>query len=387
MAGRGTDIILGGNAEKLIEHACAKLPEEATDAEKQAIADKIRAECIQGKEKVLQAGGLMIIGTERHESRRIDNQLRGRCGRQGDPGKSRFFLSLEDDLMRLFGGERIKNLAQRFGMEDGEVIEARLVTRSIRKAQKKVEDRNFEIRKYVIKYDDVMNKQREVIYRLRNDLLEGENPEEAFKAMAWNVFEDCTQAYLIPKVSPEDWDILGLEVNLFNSFNLRTTVEIPAEGDVEYAIDTIQKDLWKQIEEWYSERKGLSPTEEYWLALMRYIMLKNVDSKWMDHLLTMDHLKDSIGLRGYGGKDPLQEYQKDGFELFEEMYASLEREIVARIFRVEIVADQQRPMLKKRKMDIKPQSSAPPPSVGSSRRERRAQEHKKGRKPLYVRNK
>ncbi|MBW7940198.1 MAG: preprotein translocase subunit SecA, partial [Candidatus Omnitrophica bacterium] len=205
MAGRGTDIILGGNAEKLIEHACAKLPEEATDAEKQAIADKIRAECIQGKEKVLQAGGLMIIGTERHESRRIDNQLRGRCGRQGDPGKSRFFLSLEDDLMRLFGGERIKNLAQRFGMEDGEVIEARLVTRSIRKAQKKVEDRNFEIRKYVIKYDDVMNKQREVIYRLRNDLLEGENPEEAFKAMAWNVFEDCTQAYLIPKVSPEDW--------------------------------------------------------------------------------------------------------------------------------------------------------------------------------------
>lgn len=386
MAGRGTDIILGGNAEKLIEQANQKMPEDTPEEERQAAAARIREACAKGRDTVLNAGGLMIVGTERHESRRIDNQLRGRCGRQGDPGKSRFFLSLEDDLMRLFGGERIKNLAQRFGMEDGEVIEAKLVTRSIRKAQKKVEDRNFEIRKYVIKYDDVMNKQREVIYRLRNDLLEGENPEEAFLAMAWNVFEDTTAMYLLPKVSPEDWDLTGLETNLFNCFNLKPQIEIPEQGDIDQAIETMQRDLWQQVQDWYQQRKQQSPTEEYWLQLMRYIMLKNVDSKWMDHLLTMDHLKDSIGLRGYGGKDPLQEFQKDGFDLFEQMYNSLEREVVGRMFRVEIVADAKQPTMKRRRMEIKPQSSAPPPSGNLNRRQRRAQDHKKGKKPLYVRN-
>ncbi|MCA9440146.1 MAG: preprotein translocase subunit SecA, partial [Candidatus Omnitrophica bacterium] len=168
MAGRGTDIVLGGNAEKMIEDELAKLPEDTPEDQIKKIKDRIHEECRKGREIVLEAGGLMIIGTERHESRRIDNQLRGRSGRQGDPGVSRFYLSLEDDLMRLFGGERMKKVAERLGMEDGEVIEAKLVTRSIRKAQKKVEDRNFEIRKYVIKYDDVMNKQREVIYKLRN---------------------------------------------------------------------------------------------------------------------------------------------------------------------------------------------------------------------------
>ncbi|MCG3196506.1 MAG: preprotein translocase subunit SecA [Candidatus Omnitrophica bacterium] len=391
MAGRGTDIILGGNPDKLIDAGFAKLSEEVTETQRKELAERIRRECEEGRQKVLTAGGLMIIGTERHESRRIDNQLRGRCGRQGDPGLSRFFLSLEDDLMRLFGGERIQRVANRFGMEDGEVIEAKLVTRSIRKAQKKVEDRNFEIRKYVIKYDDVMNRQREVIYGLRNDLLEGENPEEAFLGMAFNVFEGVCEGYLDPKTPPEDWDMEGFNNALFNSFNLKPRVEIPSEGSLDSAIETLQRDLWDQIQHWYRQRKAAAPSEEYWLYLMRFIMLKNVDGKWMDHLLTMDHLKDSIGLRGYAGKDPQQEYQREGFELFELMYLSLEREIVSRMFRVEIVAEGERPRHQRpRQMQLQhhaPPTSAPsgPPPVNRAQRRRQAKQ--KGKKPLYVRNK
>jgi preprotein translocase subunit SecA len=336
MAGRGTDIILGGNPEKLIEEDLAALGPEAPEEKKQETIQRIRKECAEGKAKVLEAGGLMIIGSERHESRRIDNQLRGRCGRQGDPGRSRFFLSLEDDLMRLFGGERIQKLAERFGMEDGEVIEAKLVDKSIRKAQKKVEDRNFDIRKYVIKYDDVMNKQREVIYRLRNDLLEGVDPEEAFKDMSWNVYDDLSQSYFDKKQAPEEWDLESYETNLQNFFNLKPRIELPDAPNMDIAIEELEKDIWTQIEAWYEERKAMAPSPEDWKSLMHFIMLTTLDQKWKDHLLTMDHLKDSIGLRSYGGKDPQQEYSREGFEMFQEMYSSLERETVGRMFRVQI---------------------------------------------------
>ncbi|MCA9412739.1 MAG: preprotein translocase subunit SecA [Candidatus Omnitrophica bacterium] len=340
MAGRGTDIVLGGNAEKMIEDELAKLPEDTPEDQIKKIKDRIHEECRKGREIVLEAGGLMIIGTERHESRRIDNQLRGRSGRQGDPGVSRFYLSLEDDLMRLFGGERMKKVAERLGMEDGEVIEAKLVTRSIRKAQKKVEDRNFEIRKYVIKYDDVMNKQREVIYKLRNDLLEGENPEEPFMEMAWNVFDDTSQTFIDRKTPPDEWDIDKIQSNFANFFNLKPEVELGEGVNLDQQIENLERSIWKRIEEWYQERKEQAPNEEEWRHLMRHVMLWTVDTKWKDHLLTMDHLKDSINLRGYAGKDPQQEYQKEGFALFQRMYANLEQEIVARMFRVELVKDE-----------------------------------------------
>ena len=340
MAGRGTDIVLGGNPDNMLENEVAKLGDDPPEDEVKKIENRIRGECKEGRETVLEAGGLMIIGTERHESRRIDNQLRGRSGRQGDPGVSRFYLSLEDDLMRLFGGERMKNVAERLGMEDGEVIEAKLVTRSIRKAQKKVEDRNFEIRKYVIKYDDVMNKQREVIYKLRNDLLEGEDPEQPFLEMAWNVFDDTSQTVIDRKNPYDEWDIDKIQGTFFNYFNLKPDIELGDGANLDQQIENLERDVWKRIEDWYQERKGQAPSEEEWKHLMRHVMLWTVDTKWKDHLLTMDHLKDSINLRGYAGKDPQQEYQKEGFAQFEQMYANLEQEIVARMFRVEIVKDE-----------------------------------------------
>ena len=343
MAGRGTDIVLGGNPDKLVEEELSALPEDALESQRKGIEERIRAECKEGREKVLEAGGLMIVGSERHESRRIDNQLRGRCGRQGDPGSSRFFLSLGDDLMRLFGGERIQRIADRFGMEEGEVIQAKLVDKSIRRAQKKVEDRNFEIRKYVIKYDDVMNKQREVIYRLRDELLEGEDPEEAFKGMAWNVFDDLAKAYLDPKQSPEDWDLIELGNSIFDSFNLKTDIVIPDTPNIEIAVEEIERELWSKIEDLYEERKSLAPSEEDWRQMVRYITLGTLDHKWKDHLLTMDHLKEGIGLRGYGGKDPQQEYSREGFEMFQEMYTSLERDVVRSIFRV-VMAKEEGPV-------------------------------------------
>jgi len=337
MAGRGTDIVLGGNPDKMVEDELSRLPKEASDEDRKKKEEQIRSECKAGRDTVVDAGGLMIVGTERHESRRIDNQLRGRSGRQGDPGSSQFFLSLEDDLMRLFGGERIQNIATRFGMAEGEVIQAKLVSRSIRKAQKRVEDRNFEIRKYVIKYDDVMNKQREVIYGLRNELLEGNDPEETFQTMAWDVFDDTAQGFFDRKVAPEDWDLDSFNGNLFQVFNLKVDVSLPQGGDIESAIEETERIIWKQIEDWYEERKSKAPSIEEWRHLMQYIMLVTVDHKWKDHLLTMDHLKDSIGLRGYAGKDPQQEYAREGFEQFEQMYASLGREVVSRMFHVEMV--------------------------------------------------
>jgi preprotein translocase subunit SecA len=372
MAGRGTDIILGGNPEKLIEEEVSRLGEEAPEEQQREIENRIRKECAEGRETVLEAGGLMIVGSERHESRRIDNQLRGRCARQGDPGLSRFFLSLQDDLMRLFGGERIQRIAERFGMEEGEVIEARLVDKSIRRAQKKVEDKNFEIRKYVIKYDDVMNKQREVIYKLRNELLEGEDPEEAFVGMQWDVFDTISQSHLDPKISADDWDLKSYGESLFHQFNLRVEPELPEAPNLEIATEDLERDIWERIKGYYEERKGLAPSEEDWKGLMRFIMLNTLDHKWKDHLLTMDHLKDSIGLRGYAGKDPQQEYSREGFELFQEMYSSLEREVVARMFRVEIRRNVE-PVNRRMKRAIPGFSRGPQAATGPISTRRRSQ--------------
>ncbi len=294
-------------------------------------------------EGVVELGGLHVLGTERHESRRIDNQLRGRCGRQGDPGSSRFYLSLEDDLLRIFGGEKIKALAERFGMGDGEVLEHRMVTKAIENAQKRVEAHHFEMRKHILKYDDVMNKQREVIYGIRQDLLHDGNPEEYF----WEMVED-TIDYVVDMAFPDPRDQDSWQPDNFKS-SLRTyfNIIVPfGENVLEFMgiepgmkRDEIVEQITAKVREKYDQRvQKYGPEMARWL--MSVIVLRTLDSKWKEHLYTMDHLKDSVGLRAYGQKDPLQEYQREGYALFEDTYQRIQYQSVSHWFHVEITREE-----------------------------------------------
>jgi preprotein translocase subunit SecA len=293
-------------------------------------------------EGVVDLGGLHIVGTERHESRRIDNQLRGRAGRQGDPGSSRFFLSLEDDLMRIFGGDRIKSLAERFGMAEGEVLEHKMVSRAIENAQKRVEGHHFEMRKHILKYDDVMNKQREVIYTIRQDLLKGEDPVEDFREMT-EVAIDHVMAKALPDIrDQETWDQDRLRILLRETFDIivpfgeKPFSWLGIEGGMKE--DEIYDIIEKKVVERTAQRVEKFG-EELAKWLMAVIMLRTVDAKWKDHLYSMDHLKDSVGLRAYGQKDPLQEYQREGFAAFQEMYDYLQVQSVSTWFHVEVSRD------------------------------------------------
>jgi preprotein translocase subunit SecA len=290
MAGRGTDIVLG--------------------------------------EGVAQLGGLHIVGTERHEARRIDNQLRGRAGRQGDPGSSRFYLSLEDDLMRIFGSDRISGVMQRLGMEEGVPIEHKLVTRSIEHAQKQVETRNFEIRKHLLEYDDVMNKQREAIYGLRRKVLEETSHSEYILELVEDILKYQIEQRIPERSDPRDWDLEGLETDLHSQFNLEVDREKLMElGDA----DQIQDFLFQKIEQLYTDKKA-TIGEDRWNFHERMLMLHVIDSQWKDHLYALDHLKEGIGFRGYGQRDPLVEYKKESFTLFEEMMNRMEDDIVRYVF-------------------------------------------------------
>ena len=282
-------------------------------------------------EGIAESGGLHIVGTERHESRRIDNQLRGRSGRQGDPGSSRFFLSLEDNLMRIFGGERIKNIAERMGMAEGEVLEHKMVSKAIASAQKRVEGHHFDIRKQIIKYDDVMNKQREVIYFMRNDLLRGENPMDDLWAMATAVIGHVVETYA-PGRDQGDWDIDGIGGSIRNYFNLVP----PEEMDVETWLGIDAEDTDAELDEKitamirsFFDAKVEAIGEEIAASLVSQLMLRIIDTKWKDHLRNMDHLKDGIHYQSYAQKDPLVEYQKRGFDMFEAMYWSTQCDIVS----------------------------------------------------------
>lgn len=290
MAGRGTDIVLGPG-----------------------VADH---------------GGLHIVGTERHEARRIDNQLRGRAGRQGDPGSSRFYLSLEDDLMRIFGSDRIAPMMQRLGMEEGVPIEHKLVTRSIEHAQKQVESRNFEIRKHLLEYDDVMNKQRETVYGLRRKVLEENSHTEYILDLAEDILRYQIEQRCPEKSDPRDWDITNLMNDLRAQFNVELDQErIRSAEHMEHIFEYINEELKKQ----YEERKS-SAGEERWSMHERLLMLHVIDSQWKDHLYALDHLKEGIGFRGYGQRDPLVEYKKESFTLFEEMMNRMEEDIVRYVF-------------------------------------------------------
>ena len=299
-------------------------------------------------EGVAEAGGLYVLGTERHESRRIDNQLRGRSGRQGDPGASHFFLSLEDDLLRIFGGEKIKALAERFGMEEGEVLAHGMVSKAIENAQKRVEAHHFDIRKHILKYDDVMNKQREVVYGIRQDLLHGEAPDEYF----WNmVLETIDFVIDITIGDPRDQDTWEID-NLKNQLRIHFGIIIPFGEDVLQWLgleagmkkEEIAEIVEEKVREVYGKRvEKFGQEMARWL--MSVIMLRTIDSRWKEHLYTMDHLKDSVGLRAYGQKDPLQEYQREGYIHFEEMYAGIQRQSVSSWFHVEVSREDARQQL------------------------------------------
>ncbi len=307
MAGRGTDIMLGGNPEMLIK----QLPEEERNGPK---AEEIRRRCKEEHDKVVALGGLHIIGTERHESRRIDNQLRGRAGRQGDPGYTRFYLSLEDDLMRIFGGERMQQMLGKLGFQKGEVIEHPWVTKAIENAQKKIEARNFEIRKQLLEYDDVMNKQREVIYAQRREILFADDVRDLIEDMQAHYAAQLVAEFLVGPV--DDWDLAGLKQALAERLGIEADPkawlaeeEVQTAEDVQARIvEAMQKALAAKEEQLGSEQMR---------ALEKFVVLSVLDHEWKDHLLAMDHLRQSVGLRGYAQKQPIQEYKREAFELFQ----------------------------------------------------------------------
>ncbi len=333
MAGRGTDIILGGNPEGLARSEAD--PHNEPDAHAAALA-KYRQKCAGEKEKVLGAGGLFILGTERHEARRIDNQLRGRSGRQGDPGASRFILSLEDDLMRIFASDRLRELMRRLGMDEDIPIESRMVTRSIERAQKQVEGRNFETRKHLLKYDDVMNKQRESVYRLRRDILEGRNVRDWILRASRDIVGAAIDANCPEEKHFDEWDRDGLERELKEMFGLSL-----ADGDVAWEQATrpgLEQALTAAMEARYETRRTTLGDDAF-ERLEKYILISVLDAQWKDHLLALDHLKEGISMRAYAQRDPLVEYKRESFELFQDMMERVEDQVIKYLFRVELVED------------------------------------------------
>ncbi|MGB3565438.1 MAG: preprotein translocase subunit SecA [Thermoanaerobaculia bacterium] len=335
MAGRGTDIVLGGSPAGLA-HGEADPEQEADDY--QNALTRYHQICGTEREEVLAAGGVHILGTERHESRRIDNQLRGRSGRQGDPGSSRFFLSLEDDLMRIFGSERIQGLMGRLGMEEGEPIEHKMVSKAIERAQGQVEGRNFETRKHLLEYDDVMNKQREAIYELRKDVLEGKEGKDYLLRTTSEIVGYYLDAHCPEKSDPRDWDFPQIRTDTLAYFDIDVN-ELGVELE-ELGIAEIEEALFGAAKAKYEDKEERLGSEMM-RALERDVMLRVVDGAWKDHLLALDHLKEGISLRGYGQRDPKQEYKRESFELFQAMKERIEDTIIKGLFRLEPVSEEQ----------------------------------------------
>ena len=342
MAGRGTDILLGGNAEFLFKKTLYADPEMASERQT-ALMASIQADCDAEKKEVVTVGGLHIIGTERHESRRIDNQLRGRSGRQGDPGSSRFYLSLEDDLLRIFGSERISKIMLKLGMEEGVPIEAGMVTRAIENAQKKVEAHHFEIRKQLLDYDDVLNKQREVVYERRRIILSGEDLQAEIQSYAEQILDELLDVYCPKDSYQEDWDLKGLADACFAQFSIdiKDEAESPAALK-EMGFDALRDDMLRKIQEAYAKKE-----QELGAELLRYlekmVLLRTIDTLWKDHLLGMDSLREGIGLRGYGQKDPLIEYKREAFDMFAGMMDRMQRDVLEHLFRVQVVQREEKP--------------------------------------------
>jgi len=333
MAGRGTDIVLGGAVEPQI----LALREDPAMAptEKELAISKLRSEWQVRHDEVIAAGGLHIVGTERHESRRIDNQLRGRAGRQGDPGSSRFYLSLEDPLLRIFGGERLGSIMQRLKMPEGEPIEHPIVNRSIAKAQNRVESRNFDIRKQLLEYDDVANDQRRVIYQQRNELLESTDIAETIRNMIAGLIDESVKRYIPPESIEEQWDITGLETAFASDYQLRTPVSEWLKEDAEITEDKVRARLTEAALTQYAN-KEIQVGPELMRQFERSLMLQTVDQHWRDHLANLDHLRQGIHLRGYAQKNPKQEYKRESFELFSDMLDRIKQDVVKVVLTVQV---------------------------------------------------
>ncbi|HLB25822.1 MAG TPA: preprotein translocase subunit SecA, partial [Nitrospirota bacterium] len=336
MAGRGTDILLGGNPKMLAKEELARQgidPEEAAPEELHPAVEKMKALTDEDHNRVIGAGGLHIIGTERHESRRIDNQLRGRSGRQGDPGSSRFYLSLEDDLLRIFGSERIAGIMDRLGMEEGVPIEARMVSKAIENAQKKVEAHNFDIRKQLLEYDDVMNKQRTVVYEQRRQVLGSDNLKQDILDMIDEVAEGLVATFCEQGKHAEEWDLGGLREMVHKQYGVALDEKLLRE---QTDAESLAQGLGATLKDFY-EKKEHELSSDFLRYLEKRVMLDMIDSRWKEHLLNMDHLKEGIGLRGYGQKDPLVEYKREGFDMFMEMVDRIKTDALERLFRVQVV--------------------------------------------------
>jgi preprotein translocase subunit SecA len=335
MAGRGTDIQLGGNIEMRIAAETDGMDDEV---KRKALAESITAEMMEERAKVKAAGGLYVIGTERHESRRIDNQLRGRSGRQGDPGHSKFYLSLEDDLMRIFGSERMDSMLVRLGLEDGEAITHPWINKALEKAQMKVEARNFDIRKNLLKYDDVMNDQRKAIYEQRRELMEAESVSETIADMREDVVQNILHTHIPPRSFPEQWDTEGLRIEFHRVFNFEPPI---AEWLTEDGISEIEigDRLDKLVNAYMTERsERFGPQAMTWLE--KNMLLQTVDTQWKDHLLQLDHLRQTVSLRAYGQRDPLNEYKSEAFEMFQAMMGRVRTEVTLLMSHIEIRFDE-----------------------------------------------
>ncbi|WP_299818969.1 preprotein translocase subunit SecA [uncultured Roseibium sp.] len=335
MAGRGTDIQLGGNADMQIAMELADMPE---GPERTAAEEKIRADVETLKQKALQAGGLYVIGTERHESRRIDNQLRGRSGRQGDPGHSKFFLSLQDDLMRIFGSERMDSMLQKLGLEEGEAIIHPWINKALEKAQQKVEARNFDIRKNLLKFDDVMNDQRKVVFDQRIELMDSEAIQDAVADMRHDVIDDLVANHIPERAYPEQWDTEGLQEEVRKYLNLDLPVKDWAaeEGIAEEEV----KNRLRKAADGAMAQKVAKYTPDIMRQVEKAILLQTLDNLWREHLANLDHLRSVVGFRGYAQRDPLQEYKTEAFTLFESMLTQLRQITTAQLLRVELVTEQ-----------------------------------------------
>ncbi|MCF3934289.1 preprotein translocase subunit SecA [Acuticoccus sp. M5D2P5] len=335
MAGRGTDIQLGGNADMLIaEELGPRVDGGDTDAERAEKEAEIRARVEDMKQKALEAGGLFVLATERHESRRIDNQLRGRSGRQGDPGRSRFYLSLQDDLMRIFGSERMDGMLQRLGLEEGEAIVHPWINRALAKAQQKVEARNFDQRKNVLKYDDVMNDQRKVVFEQRRDLMRDDSVRDAINEMRDDVVDTLVAKHIPEKAYPEQWDTQGLhdEVQRVLALDVQVIEWAKEEG---IADEEIRERLKKAADE-AAARKVAKYGSEMWRQVEKSVLLQTLDHLWREHIAALDHLRSVIGFRGYAQRDPLNEYKTEAFELFDAMLQELRMAVTAQLMRIEI---------------------------------------------------
>jgi preprotein translocase subunit SecA len=331
MAGRGTDIQLGGNSEMLID----EIPSEISHEDRLKSIKLIKDQIAEEKQKVIQAGGLYVIGTERHESRRIDNQLRGRSGRQGDPGETKFFLSLEDDLMRIFASDRISGLLRKLGLKDGEAIYHPMISRSLEKAQQKVESNNYEIRKNLLKFDDVMNDQRKVIYDQRNDIISAKELSPTLKDLANQIISNLVVKFIPPESFRENWDLSALNIEIGRIFGIDCQVEEFAKKDA--TENDILDDISNKLLSFIGDKEKYYGEYTFNEAL-KFVFLNSLDHVWKDHLHSLDHLRQGISLRAYGQKDPLNEYKREAFGLFDHMLDSFSEQVVSVSFRFQIDA-------------------------------------------------